>query len=219
MATTSTTLARPISGSNTRPLCRNRLGEDAPIEALVAHCARLLHPSDSSINVAIAQGSHEQPHPLSLEFQAQTQWLWCAPILVPRRTKKTCLIDLTGIFARNSAQTSPPYKLEIYWIRFSGARPDKQSAQSNSPGSKHRGPHYRGFSMIHQANPPRRNTDYNQLAGTTQRWQDLEAITRATRRAQFTGRNDDRYVIMNAGMSYPSLHRATPPPPDGFAIM
>ena len=44
------------------------LGNDVPSSGPLYLIARgWLHPSDSSINVAISQGHHEQPQPLSLE--------------------------------------------------------------------------------------------------------------------------------------------------------
>ena len=59
---------RPISGNYTRPLCRDRPWRDVPATGPLWLIAQgWLHPSDSSINVAMSQGDHEHPRPLSLE--------------------------------------------------------------------------------------------------------------------------------------------------------
>jgi len=176
--------------------------------------------------VAIAQGSHEQPHPLSLEVPGPDgRWVVVrANLGFPAGRKKTCLIDLTGIF-----RPGIPHKLrlrtnlEIYWDQIQWAR-----GLTNSPLKVTRleantaDLHYRGFSMIHQANPSSPEIpDYNQLAGTTQRWQDLEGYyTRYGDVRSLLAATDDRYVIMNAGDEL-SLRFTEQPRhrPDGFAIM
>ena len=54
------------------------LGNEAPVDGPLWLIARgWLHPSDSSINVAIGQGHHEQPRPLSLESPRRPRWLGC----------------------------------------------------------------------------------------------------------------------------------------------
>jgi tetratricopeptide (TPR) repeat protein len=199
------------------------LGEDAPIEGPLWLIARgWLHPSDSSINVAIAQGSHEQPHPLSLEVPGPDgRWVVVrANLGFPAGRKKICLIDLTGIF-----RPGIPHKLrlrtnlEIYWDQIQWAR-----GLTNSPLKVTRleantaDLHYRGFSMIHQANPSSPEIpDYNQLAGTTQRWQDLEGYyTRYGDVRSLLAATDDRYVIMNAGDELSLRFTEQPPPPPGW---
>jgi hypothetical protein len=155
------------------------LGNDAPTDGPLWLIARgWLHPSDSSINVAIAQGSHEQPHPLSLEVPGvHGGWVVARPNLgFPAGRNKICLIDLTGIF-----QPGMPHKLrlrtnlEIYWDQIQWARglngsPLKSTRLAPTTADLH----YRGFSTINQANPSSPEIpDYNQLAGTAQRWRDL----------------------------------------------
>ena len=74
--------------------------------------------------------------------------------------------------------------------------------------------HYRGFSVIHQANASSPEIpDYNQLAATTQIWRDLEGYyTRYGDVRELLAATDDRYVIMNAGDEM-ALRFAAPPPP------
>ena len=199
------------------------LGSDAPTDGSLWLIARgWLHPSDSSINVAIAQGNHEQPHPLSLEVPGpHGGWVVARPNLgFPAGRNKICLIDLTGIF-----HAGMPHKLrlrtnlEIYWDQIQWARgltnsPLKVSKLAATTADLH----YRGFSAIHQANPSSPEIpDYNQLAGTAQRWRDLSGYyTRYGEVRELLSATDDRYVIMNAGDELSLRFPEQPPPPPGW---
>ena len=77
------------------------LGDDVPRDRplwLVAH--GWIHPTDSSINVAIGQGQHAQPQGLVLEVPtADGGWTVARPDLgFPAGKNKTILVDLDGIF-------------------------------------------------------------------------------------------------------------------------
>jgi hypothetical protein len=199
------------------------LGNDAPTDGPLWLIARgWLHPSDSSINVAIAQGSHEQPHPLSLEAPGvHGGWIVSRRNLgFPAGRNKICLIDLTGIF-----QPGMPHKLrlrtnlEIYWDQIQWARglngsPLKVTRLAPTTADLH----YRGFSTINQANPSSPEIpDYNQLAGTAQRWRDLSGYyTRFGDVRELLTAIDDRYVIMNAGDELSLRFPKQPPPPSGW---
>src|SRR5260370_30325255 len=63
-----------------------------------------LHPSDSSINVAISQGTQEQAKPLSLEVpDGNGGWVVAEPNLgFPAGRKKICLFDLSHVFRPNT---------------------------------------------------------------------------------------------------------------------
>ena len=199
------------------------LGNDAPTDGPLWLIARgWLHPSDSSINVAIAQGSHEQPHPLSLEAPGvHGGWIVSRRNLgFPAGRNKICLIDLTGIF-----QPGMPHKLrlrtnlEIYWDQIQWARglngsPLKVTRLAPTTADQH----YRGFSTINQANPSSPEIpDYNQLAGTAQRWRDLSGYyTRFGDVRELLTAIDDRYVIMNAGDELSLRFPEQPPPPSGW---
>jgi tetratricopeptide (TPR) repeat protein len=199
------------------------LGNDAPTDGPLWLIARgWLHPSDSSINVAIAQGSHEQPHPLSLEAPGvHGGWIVSRRNLgFPAGRNKICLIDLTGIF-----QPGMPHKLrlrtnlEIYWDQIQWARglngsPLKVTRLAPTTADLH----YRGFSTINQANPSSPEIpDYNQLAGTAQRWRDLSGYyTRFGDVRELLTAIDDRYVIMNAGDELSLRFPEQPPPPSGW---
>jgi tetratricopeptide (TPR) repeat protein len=195
------------------------LGEDVPATGPLWLIARgWLHPSDSSINVAISQGGQVHPQPLSLEIpDGRGGWRTALPNLgFPAGRNKTCLIDLSSLF-----RAGVPHKLrlrtnlEIYWDQIEWAQgiPNAQIKVTHlTPQSEEL--RYRGFSMIRQANASSPEIpDYNQLAATTQIWRDLSGYyTRyGDVRALLTSA-DDRYVIMNAGDEL-ALRFAAPPPP------
>ena len=199
------------------------LGSNAPTDGPLWLIARgWLHPSDSSINVAIAQGRHEQPHPLSLEVPGPNgSWIVAKPNLgFPAGRNKICLINLTGIF-----HDGMPHKLrlrtnlEIYWDQIQWARglagsPLKITRLAATTADLH----YRGFSAINQANDSSPEIpDYNRLAGTAQRWRDLSGYyTRYGDVRELLAAIDDRYVIMNAGDELSLRFPAQPPPPPGW---
>ena len=199
------------------------LGNDVPAGGPLWLIARgWLHPSDSSINVAIAQGSHEQPHPLSLEVPGvHGGWAVARPNLgFPAGRNKTCLIDLAGIF-----RPGMPHKLrlrtnlEIYWDQIQWAQgltgtPLKITRLAATTADLH----YRGFSEVNQANPSSPEIpDYNHLAGTAQRWRDLSGYyTRYGDVRELLAGIDDRYVIMNAGDELSLRFPEQPPPPTGW---
>ena len=181
-----------------------------------------LHPSDSSVNIAMAQGGRVRPRPLSLEIpDGRGGWkIARANLGFPAGRNKTCLIDLTGLFPPAS-----PHKLrlrtnlEIFWDRIQWAQglPDAPTRITHlSPQSADL--HYRGFSAIHQANASSPEIpDYNQLAATTQIWRDLEGYyTRYGDVRELLESIDDRYVVMNAGDELALRFASPPPPPAGW---
>ena len=199
------------------------LGQNIQIDAPLYLIAKgWLHPSDSTINVAISQGHHEQPKPLSLEIQDE-RGVWHVAkrnLGFPAGRNKTCLIDLTGLFkpgAPHSVRLRT--NLEIYWDQI-------QWAQS-MPGAQLRimrltpvaaDLHYRGYSVIHQANPSSPEIpDYNRISSTTQIWHDLSGYyTRYGDVRELLKDIDDRYVIMNAGDEIRLKFPAIPPPSAGW---
>ena len=197
------------------------LGSDVPSSGPLYLIARgWLHPSDSSINVALSQGHHEQPQPLRLEVpNGRGSWTVArANLGFPAGRNKICLIDLTGLF-----RPGMPHKLrlrtnlEVYWDQIEWARglpntPLKISHIDPSTANLR----YRGYSTVHQANPSSPEIpDYDHLSSTTQIWRDLEGYyTRFGDVRELLNRIDDRYVIMNAGDEL-ALRFTTPdaPPP------
>jgi Flp pilus assembly protein TadD len=182
-----------------------------------------LHPSDSSINVAISQGQHEQPRPLSLEVEdTDGRWRVAKPNLgFPAGRNKICLIDVTGLFHPGQLhRLRLRTNLEIYWdqIQWAAGLPHPQIVVTSlAPAVADL--HYRGYSVIRQANRSSPEIpDYNRLLATTQIWHDLSGYyTRYGDVRELLARADDRYVIMNAGDELSLRFAAPPPPPAGWA--
>ena len=199
------------------------LGDDAPASGplyLIAH--GWMHPTDSSINVAIAQGHHEQAKGLSIEVpDGKGHWKVARPNLgFPAGRKKICLFDLTNLFRPGTPRkVRLRTNLEIYWDQMQWAR-----GLSNVPLKiAHLSPgladlHYRGYSVIKQANPSSPELpDYNHLEGTTQRYRDLTGYyTRYGDVRELLDKVDDRYVIMNSGDEMTLRFVEQPPPPSGW---
>ncbi|MEO8736437.1 MAG: FG-GAP-like repeat-containing protein [Edaphobacter sp.] len=181
-----------------------------------------LHPSDSSVNVAMSQGDHARPQPLSLEVpDGHGGWKVARPNLgFPAGRKKICLIDLTNIFVPETPRrVRLRTNLEIYWdsIEWAKGLPDAPLKVARlAPGTADL--HYRGYSVIHQANASSPEIpDYNHLMATTQIWRDLPGYyTRYGDVRQLLAGIDDRYVIMNAGDEMSLRFAAPAPPPAGW---
>jgi len=130
------------------------------------------------------------------------------------------VIDIAGIFRPNT----PHYirlktNLEVYWdsIEWAEGLPNAPlKVTTLAPMSADL--HYRGYSVIHQANASSPEIpDYNQLASTTQPWRDLEGYyTRYGDVRELLKQTDDRYVIMNAGDEMSLRFKELPPPPQGW---
>lgn len=181
-----------------------------------------LHPSDSSVNVAMSQGKHPRPEWLSLEVpDGRGGWRVAKPNLgFPAGRKKICLIDLSGVFkAGMPHRVRLRTNLEIYWdsIAWTEGLPGTQiKVERLSPSVADL--RYRGFSVIHQANASSPEIpEYDRLASTTPVWQDLPGFyTRFGDVRELLAKTDDRYVIMNAGDEM-ALRFADPgPPPAGW---
>jgi tetratricopeptide (TPR) repeat protein len=197
----------------------DRIPEQAPLWLIAKGW---LHPSDSTVNVAMSQGKHELPHWLSMEVaNGHGGWRVARPNLgFPAGRKKICLIDLTGVF-----QPGEPHRLrlrtnlEIYWdsIEWAQGLPATQLKINRLPPAM-ADLHYRGFSAVRQANPSSPEIpDYDHLASTSEVWRDLSGFyTRfGDVRALLAGA-DDRYVIMNAGDEMSLRFAAPAAPPSGW---
>ena len=197
----------------------DRLPKDGPLWLIAKGW---LHPSDSSVNVAMSQGKHPRPQWLSLEVpDGNGGWRVARPNLgFPAGRNKISLIDLTGIF-----QPGMPHRLrlrtnlEIYWDSMEWAQglpKTPMKIQRLAPDVADL--HYRGFSVIHQTNASSPEIpDYQHLASTSPIWRDLPGFyTRFGDVRELLAHTDDRYVIMNAGDEM-ALRFADPgPPPAGW---
>ncbi len=199
------------------------LGDDAPKTGPLWLVAKgWIHPSDSSINVAIGQGQHERARPLSLEVpDGHDGWKVARPNLgFPAGRKKICLIDLSNVFVPGTPRrVRLRTNLEIYWdsIEWAKGLPGT-SLQIARLSPETADLHYRGYSVIHQANMSSPETpDYQHLEGTTQRWRDLPGYyTRYGDVRELLAGIDDRYVIMNAGDEISLRFAAPTQPPQGW---
>lgn len=199
------------------------LGDDAPRSGplwLIAH--GWMHPTDSSINVAISQGQQEQAKPLSMEVpDGSGGWRTVRPNLgFPAGRKKICLFDLADVFtAGTPRRLRLRTNLEIYWdsIEWAVGLPDAAPKVNRlDPGVADL--QHRGYSVINRRNDSSPEIpDYNQLASSKQIWRDLVGYyTRFGDVRELLRHVDDRYVIMNAGDEMMFRFPAPPAPPAGW---
>jgi Tfp pilus assembly protein PilF len=199
------------------------LGNDAPTRGPLYLIAQgWMHPTDSSINVAISQGGHEPAHGLSLEVpDGRGGWVVAkANLGFPAGRKKICLFDLTNVFRPGTpGRVRLRTNLEIYWDAFEWAQglPDTALKITWLDPSE-ADLHYRGYSVMNQANRSSPEIpDYNHMEGSKQRWRDLVGYyTRYGDVRELLARVDDRYVIMNSGDEMTFRFAEQPPPPAGW---
>jgi hypothetical protein len=180
-----------------------------------------VYPTDSSINVAIAQGTSAAPYGLALEARtADGRWRAVAPdIGFPAGKRKTMLIDLSDVPA-DATRLRLRTNMEVYWDALATAAPAPPDALRTS-----RLPvadadlRYRGFSQTQTdlaAHAPEL-PQYARIANVTPRWRDLVGYhTRFGGVRELLTAVDDRYVIMNAGDELRLTFGEPPPPPAGW---
>jgi tetratricopeptide (TPR) repeat protein len=200
------------------------LGESAPPGGplwLIAH--GWMHPTDSSINVALGQGGHEHARGLSLEVpDGRGGWTVAKSGLgIPAGRNKTILLDLENVFLPGTPKRLRlRTNLEVFWdaIEWATGQPGThlKTLRLDPEVADLR---YRGFSVINQADASSPELpDYNRIGGTTQRWRDLVGYyTRFGDVLELLAKADDRYVLMNAGDEMAFRFPAPPPPPEGWA--
>lgn len=182
------------------------LGDELPVgKPLYLIAQGWMHPTDSSVNVAISQGDNTPAKPLSLEVpDGHGGWVVAQPNLgFPAGRKKISLIDLTNVF-----RPGTPHRvrlrttLEVYWdcIEWAQGQPNTELKTARlNPGVADL--HFRGYSVINQSNDSSPEVpDYNRLSGSKQIWRDLIGYyTRFGDVRELLAKIDDRYVIMNSG--------------------
>lgn len=163
-----------------------------------------VHPTDSSINVALAQGAHSPPEGLSLHVADRAGRF--RPVRTglgfPAGKDKTILLDLDGVFPRQGPRRLRlQTNMEVFWDRLGWAagRPDvrvePQRIELQSAELR-----YRGYSVTHQKDASTPERPQYVIEGTSPRWRDLEGFhTRFGDVRELLLNVDDRYVIMNAG--------------------
>jgi len=200
------------------------LGEVAPASGPLWLIAKgWMHPSDSSVNVAITQGQHEQARVLSLEVpDGRGGWTVArANLGFPAGRKKTCLIDLAGVFRPETPRkVRLRTNMEIYWDEITWARGVESARIKTTRLEAERADlEYRGFSTVRQANDSSPEIpDYEHLETSKQKWRDLTGYyTRFGDVRELLAKVDDRYVIMNAGDEMILRFAELPAPPTGWA--
>jgi tetratricopeptide (TPR) repeat protein len=199
------------------------LGDDAPQSGPLWLIAKgWMHPTDSSINVAISQGQEVHPQPLSMEVpDSNGGWVTVRPNLgFPAGRKKICLFDLANVFRPGAARRLRlRTNLEIFWdsIEWAKGISDTRSTPVRlNPVVADL--HYRGYSVIDKPNSSSPEVPlYNQMSSSKQVWRDLVGYyTRFGDVRELLGKIDDRYVIMNAGDEMSLRFAAQPPQPTGW---
>jgi tetratricopeptide (TPR) repeat protein len=199
------------------------LGEDAPRSGQLWLIARgWMHPTDSSINVAISQGETVRAKPLSLEVpDGRGGWVVAEPNLgFPAGRLKTCLFDLSKVFREGTPRrVRLRTNLEIFWdsIEWAEGLPYTQLQTARlAPDAADL--HYRGYSVVNQPNSSSPEVpDYNRLAASKQIWRDLVGYyTRFGDVRELLLKADDRYVIMNSGDEMSFRFAVPKPPPEGW---
>jgi Tfp pilus assembly protein PilF len=200
------------------------LGDDAPKSGplyLVAQGS--IHDTESSVNVAVTQGSQWHAHGLSLEVpDGHGGWVTAQDNLgFPAGRKKTILFNLTDVFRPGTPRrVRIRTNLEIYWdcIQWAQGAPDaplKKTTLNPNVADLH----YRGYSVMHMPGAARAPEvpDYGQIEGTKQRWRDLIGYyTRYGDVRELVDHIDDRYVIVNSGDELSLRFAEQPRPPEGW---
>jgi tetratricopeptide (TPR) repeat protein len=199
------------------------LGDDAPTEGPLWLIARgWLHPTDSSINVAIEQGAHDRPRPLVLEIpDGQGGWKVGRPALgFPAGKNKTMLIRLDGI---DGSKVGRRFRLrtnmEIFWDFLGYAQPlDAKLAKMQRLAPHTAELRYRGLLVMSQKDRSSPEVPhYDKVMPGVQRWRDLTGYyTRFGDVRELLAKVDDRYVIMNAGDEIAMRFAAPDGPPPGW---
>ncbi len=182
-----------------------------------------LHPTDSSINVALSQGKHAPPHDLSLEVaDGRGGWTVVKPHMgFPAGKNKTILVDL-----QNALVAGAPRKvrlrtnLEIFWDRilWAGAPLTSAKASAKRLQADVANLRYRGVSPMNpkNASSPELPGAYEQV-NRGQQWRDLVGYyTRFGDVRPLLQKVDDRYVLMNAGDEMRLKFKAMAPPQKGW---
>jgi tetratricopeptide (TPR) repeat protein len=199
------------------------LGEDAPKSGPLYLIAQgSIHDTESSLNVAITQGSRWRAHGMSVEVpDGHGGWVTAqANLGFPAGRKKTVLFNLTNIFRPGTPRrVRLRTNLEIYWDCIEWAQGDPEAAvKTQTLDASVADLHYRGYSVIDRpdAGAPE-IPDYYQILGTKQRWRDLIGYyTRYGDVRELLNRIDDRYVIVDSGDELSLRFSEQPPPPAGW---
>ena len=175
-----------------------------------------LRPTDSSLNLALSQGSIAPPSGLKIEIDHGDGWkLLHENYGIPAGKLKTILVDLPilhpskgddaeeGTWRSNRVErVRLTTTSEIYWDRIAQAESmDSQLIRKTHIPWVETTLRYRGYSEWYRSheNAPKLGR-YDSVSGTRQRWRDLKGFhTRFGDVKALLTETDERYVIMSAG--------------------
>jgi cytochrome c-type biogenesis protein CcmH/NrfG len=212
----------PYQGITRRHYVEMELPEEAPRSGPLWLVGQgWVHPTDSSINVAIAQGAHAAPEGLSLHvadpsgrFRQVRSGLG-----FPAGKDKTVMIDLAGLFrSKGPRRLRLATNLEVFWDRLGWAagRPDVR-VEPRPVELIAADLSYRGYSVVYQPDQSHPERPRYEVEGTAARWRDLEGYyTRFGDVRELLTTIDDRYVIMNAGDEIRLRFKEAAPPEPGL---
>lgn len=176
-----------------------------------------LHPTDTSLNVAISQSSHERPKSVSLDVLDESgSWRTVKDDFgVPAGKLKTIVIELPMGTRRCRLRTN----MEIFWDRLAWATAKSDAANTtNRIELSSADLRFRGFSVIEKKDDSSPEMpDYNRIATTIERWRSIEGYyTRHGDILELLTRVDDRYAIVSAGDEMILKFSELPPAKVGF---
>jgi hypothetical protein len=183
-----------------------------------------IHPTDSSINVALGQNrSASPPQGLVIEaIDAKGTWVSVKPGLgFPEGKVKTVVLRIDDAFQPNAPRRIRlRTNLEIFWDRLAWAegKPNADRKVERLTAEK-AVLQYRGFSVVEakDTSSPELPLSYQERGAVTPQWRDLEGYhTRYGDIQTLLKTVDDRYVIMNAGDEMQVTFRELPAPPTGW---
>lgn len=199
------------------------LGEETPRDGLVYLIAHgFVHPTDSSINLALEQGQHDRPRGLVLEVpDDKGGWKVGRDALgFPAGKNKTVVIRLDGIDGPGvSRRFRLRTNMEIYWDALLWARGLDASACKITPQQPAEAQlRFRGILEMTQASQSSPELPhYDRVIDRGQHWRDLIGFhTRFGDVRELLEKVDDRYVIMNAGDEIAFRFKALPAPAEGW---
>ncbi|MDX1932333.1 MAG: FG-GAP-like repeat-containing protein [Capsulimonadales bacterium] len=180
-----------------------------------------IHPTNSSINVALSQGGDTPPTGLSLEVpDGKGGWKTAkAGLGFPTGKVKTVVLRVDDIL-KGGTRLRLRTNLEIFWDSIGVARgvPNAPVGKMKQvAGTAELG--YRGFTTITAVDKssPELPVGYEPVVSRRQRWRSLEGFhTRFGDVRELLTRIDDRYIIMGPGDEIRMRFAVPPPPKPGY---
>ncbi len=176
-----------------------------------------MHPTDASIDLAMAQGHEQKATGLRIEVEdAAGRWVVARSNLgYPASKMKTVVLDITGLPRRFRLASN----MEIFWDRLAWAPGIPNDRVRTQRVPLHDAELvWRGFSVMDAANSASPETpDYNRLEGSGSKWREIEGYyTRYGDVRELLEKADDRYVIMGSGDEVRLRFAAAAPPAAGW---